>query len=117
MYAKLKDLVLEPDPSTLPGRPESFALLARMVVGPPDSRGEELFDVTVCSPEWLAARCREVGLYDARHHLVVNVENFDKGELRRWLESRVQSVQAGTWAEIATKLGRLGHWEFEDYTG
>jgi hypothetical protein len=57
-----------------------------------------------------------VGLYDARHHLVVNVENFDKRELRRWLESKVQSVQAGTWAEIATKLGRLGHWEFEDYT-
>ena len=54
-------------------------------MGPPDSRGEELFHVTACSPEWLAARCRDVGLYDARHHLVVNVENFDKRELRRWL--------------------------------
>ncbi|MDX6241190.1 MAG: hypothetical protein QOG10_6014 [Kribbellaceae bacterium] len=32
------------------------------------------------SPEWLAARCREVGRYDGRHHLVVNVENFDKRE-------------------------------------
>jgi hypothetical protein len=71
--------------------------------------------VVVCSPEWLASRCREVGLYDARHHLVVNVGQFDKRQLRTWLESRVASVQAETWKEIGQRLGRLGYWEFEDY--
>ena len=34
--------------------------------------------MVACSPQWLAARCREVGLYDARHHLVVDVEQFDE---------------------------------------
>jgi hypothetical protein len=86
-----------------------------MLIGPPGSPGEESFDVVVCSPEWLAARCREVGLYDARHHLVVNVEQFDKRQLRTWLEFRISSAEAETWTEIAERLGRLGYWEFEDY--
>jgi tRNA A37 N6-isopentenylltransferase MiaA len=86
-----------------------------MLIGPPDSPGEESFDVVVCSPQWLAARCREVGLYDARPHLVVNVEQFAKRQLRTWLESRVSSVQVDTWKEIGERLGDLGHWEFEDY--
>jgi hypothetical protein len=86
-----------------------------MLIGPLDSPGEESFDVVVCSPEWLATKCRRVGLYDARHHLVVNVEQFDKRRLRTWLESRVSSAEAGTWTEVAERLGRLGYWEFENH--
>ena len=52
---------------------------------------------------------------DARYHLVINVEQFATPQLRTWLESRVSSVQADTWREIGERLGRLGHWEFEDY--
>lgn len=115
MRAVLKALDLEPDPTTLPADPESFAVLARMIIGRPDSPGEESFDATVCSPEWLAARCREVGIYDARHHLVVAMDQFDRRLLRNWLEKRVSSVQAETWRELGEKLGHLGHWEFEDY--
>lgn len=77
VYARVKDLELEPDPSALPGRPELFAFLARMVVGPPDSRGEELFDVTVCSPEWLAPGAGKWGSTTA---MPFNVESFDKCE-------------------------------------
>ncbi len=116
MRAELKSLGLDPDPSTLPGDPSEFVLLASMIVGPPDTPGEESFDVTVCSPEWLAKTCREVGgIYNARHHLVVNVEDFDVRALRAWLAARVQEVQAETWSEIGERLGRLGYWEFEDY--
>jgi len=90
--AELKHLDLEPDPATLPAEPESFSVIARMLIGPRGGPGEESFDVVVCSPEWLAARCREAGLYDARHHRVVNVGQFDKRRLRTGLESRVNSV-------------------------
>jgi Immunity protein 8 len=113
--AELKHLHLEPDPATLSAEPESFSFIARMLIGPSDSPGEESFDVVVCSPQWLAARCREAGLYDARHYLVVDVEQFGKRQLHRWLESRVSNVQAETWGEIGERLGRLGYWEFEDY--
>jgi len=52
---------------------------------------------------------------DARYHLVITVEQFATPQLRTWLESRVSSVQADMWREIGERLGRLGHWEFEDY--
>jgi hypothetical protein len=118
MRAVLKSLDLEPDPSTLPDDPAEFSLLARMIVGPPDTPGEESFDVTVCSPEWLAKALRQVGgIYNARHHLVVNFDEFDQRALRGWLSARVQEVESDTWAEIGERLGRLGYWEFEDHRG
>jgi len=116
MRAVLKSLDLEPDPSTLPADPAQFSLLARMIVGPPDTLGEESFDVTICSPEWLAEACRGVGgIYNPRHHLVVNLADFDARALEKWLTARVEEVQADTWSEIGERLGRLGYWEFEDY--
>jgi hypothetical protein len=55
-------LHLEPDPAMLPAELELFSFIARTSTGPPDSPGEESFDVVVYSPQWLAARCLEVGL-------------------------------------------------------
>jgi hypothetical protein len=116
MRAVLKSLDFEPDPSTLSADPAEFSLLARMLVGPPDSPGEESFDVTVCTPEWLGQACRQDGgIYNPRHHLVVNFDQFDAHALHAWLSARVQEVQTETWAEVGAHLGRLGHWEFEDY--
>ena len=113
--AVLKSLDLDPDPSTLPDDPSDFALLARMIVGPPDTPGEESFDVTVCSPQWLAKTCREVGgIYNARHHLVVSIDDFDVRVLRAWLAARVREDEADTWSQIGERLGRLAYWEFED---
>jgi hypothetical protein len=114
--AILKSLSLDPDSSTLSDDPSEFVLLARMIVGSPDTPGEESFDVTVCSPEWLAKTCREVGgIYNARHHLVVSFDGFDVRALRAWLTARVRDVEADTWSEVGERLGRLGRWEFEDY--
>ncbi len=117
MRAQLKFLDFEPDPSTLWGDPAEFCFGARMIVGPLHDRGEESFDITVCTPEWLAAKCHEQGgLYNPRHHLVVSLEGFDQRTLRAWLEARVREAEAPTWREVAERLGRLGYWEFEDYT-
>jgi len=116
MRAQLKHLDLDPDPATLPAEPATFSERARMIVGPPDSPGEESFDVTVCAPEWLADACRKSGgMYDPCHHLVVDFDDFDERALHQWLVTRVQAIEADTWPEIGERLGRLGYWEFEDY--
>jgi hypothetical protein len=95
MQATLKSLHLDPDPATLPEDPAAFSLLARLIVGPVDGQGEESFDITVCTPEWLAEACRTVGgIYDARHHIVVNHDDFDKRALHAWLAAMVQEVEA-----------------------
>jgi len=116
MRAELKSLDLDPDPSTLSDDASEFSLLARMTVGPQDSPGEESFDITVCTPEWLAKACDKAGgVYSGRHHLIVNYKDFDLGALRAWLAARVQEVEADTWPQIGERLGRIGYWEFEDY--
>lgn len=114
MRAVLKSLDLHPDPSTLPGDPAEFSLNARMIVGPHDGPGEESFDITVCTAEWLRTAARSE-FYDARHHVVVDFDTFDRNALHAWLARRVESVHADTWTQIGERLGRLGHWEFEDY--
>jgi hypothetical protein len=116
MRAELKRLDLDPDPATLRGDPTEFSLLARMFVGPAGGPGEESYDITACTPEWLAQACRRAGgFYNARHHVVVNFEDFDEHALQAWLAARVQEVQADTWPEVARRLSHLGYWEFEDY--
>ena len=62
-------------------------------------RGEESFDITVCSPEWLAAACSQVGLYDARHHLVINVE---RGSTQPRL---TQLASAARWKRFGPEPG------------
>jgi hypothetical protein len=92
------------------------AASAADVVGPPDTPEEDSFDVTVCTPEWLAkAYSRVGGIYNARHHLVVNFEEFDQRALRAWFSARVQEVEGKTWADIGERLGRLGYRESDDY--
>ncbi len=43
------------------------------------------------------------------------VDGFHWQSLLSFLQRRVASFEADTWPELATKLSRLGYWEFEDY--
>jgi hypothetical protein len=115
VHGALVDVEFDPDPGSLPADPSQFAFRARLLIGPQGGTGEESFELTVCSPEWLAARSREVGIIDGRHHAIVNRDRFDLAELRSWLERRVSSVEGSTWREVAERAARLGYWEFEDY--
>jgi hypothetical protein len=92
---------------------EEFAVLIRLLVGPDGMAGEESFDLVVCSGEWLAAQARRDGIVDARHHLVV--AGFDWPRIVTYLERRVAECEGDTWRQVASKLARLGYWEFEDY--
>ena len=117
MRAALKSLVFLPEPSTLPDDPASFAFEAELGCGPGDGPGEEVFGLTVCTGEWLAARCAEQGgVFDARHHLVIAYEQFDQHLLRHWLETRVSAATGGTWSEVAEELSKTGRWELDTHS-
>lgn len=115
MRAAIRNLEFDPDPSSLSADPAAFAFVVRMYLGPADGPGEESFDLTVCSPEWLATQSRNEGYIDGRHHVIINTDDFDQHRLRRWLDQRVSSVEGASWREIGERLARLGYWEFEDY--
>jgi hypothetical protein len=108
-------LLLSPDPRTLPGDAVSFVFGVQLLVGPADGPGEESFELTVCSPEWLAERCRSGGPVNGLHHVIVGWDTCDERVLRSWLEARVHAVEAATWAGVAGQLRFLGGWEFENY--
>ena len=88
----------------------SFAILVQLLVGPSDGPGEESFDVLVCSPEWLREQAKPT---IGRHHLIVR--SYDYENLVNFLNEYLQTCDGGDWTEVATKIGRLGRWEFEDY--
>ena len=82
MRAVLRHLLLSPDPRTLPGDPAEFAFGVQLVIGPADGPGEESFELTVCSPEWLAERCRSGELVNGLHHVIVGWDIYDEQVLR-----------------------------------
>lgn len=106
-----------PDVVDLPGYcpvdPEVFGFLLQVMIGPDGSRGEESFDITVCSPRWLLQRYTEEDVIIGHHHLIMLQYNYDR--LARTIERFCADCEALTWNEVARKLARLGRWEFEDY--
>jgi hypothetical protein len=92
---------------------ENWSLGIRLVAGPAGEPGEESFDLTVCTGAWLAAKARDAGVFDARHHLVV--ARYDWPMVDAYLRRRVSSCPGSSWSDVAEKLSRLGFWEFEDF--
>lgn len=100
--------------SYVPEDPENAGVWVRLVIGPNDGPGEESFDVLVCTPLWLRGVVVKGGPRVGRHHLIV--DPFDLREACDFLRRRVESVEGADWSSIAERLGRLGYWEFEDYS-
>jgi hypothetical protein len=105
---------VEPDLETYrPDDPEDVGLLVQVIVGAAGEPGEESFDVMVCTPRWLDREARRFGPLIGRHYLVV--ARYDFAEIRAFITKVVDAENAPTWRELAERLGRFGHWEFEDY--
>jgi hypothetical protein len=116
--AELKDLDTADSPdgdlaSFSPEDGEHFALTVTASIGPAGERGAELFDFRVCSPSWLAAGKLQKGFAFQRHTLLV--ERWDAELVERAIADLCLRTEGESWDEVAMKLSRYGHWEFEDY--
>lgn len=85
-----------------------------MVVGPLDGAGDETFQITVCTPAALTFLLDRDGIVVGRHLLLVG--GINPANIEAFLQDRLRRLDGDTWPELATKIGRLGYWEFEDYT-
>jgi hypothetical protein len=88
-------------------------VLVQIMVGPSGGPGEESFDVVVCTPSRLLRVVEDEGPLVGRHHLVVPI--WDWPRIRLFLTDEVEAVDGVSWNDLASKLGRIGKWEFEDY--
>jgi len=92
---------------------EDFGLLLQVFVAPTGSDGEESFDVVVCTHKWFAEQTARKPFTLGRHYLFVL--GYDYAQLVDFIRRYVERPAAATWPELATIIGRLGRWEFEDY--
>src|SRR5260221_408716 len=92
---------------------EGFCVSVRALVGPKNGEGEESFDIQVCSPKKLQEICQEQGFLVGRHHLIVC--RYDAPTIKRLITELIERCEGDSWREVAEKVGRIGHWEFEDY--
>jgi hypothetical protein len=113
MQAELKSL-FSPDADPLKDfRPQGpFGILVMAIVGPAGGRGEESFDFVLCTPDWFSAQINS-DFTVGRHYLFV--QRFDYAKLEAFVRNYCASCVGATWDEVAEKMSRLGHWEFEDY--
>jgi hypothetical protein len=114
--AELKSL-FSPDADPLNAfRPNGdFGVLVQALIGPEGTKGEESFDFIVCTPEWFASDRlpRADSIASGRH--ILFMRRFDYVALENFIRNYCASCQGRTWHDVAEKLARLGHWEFEDY--
>ena len=116
IYPTLKS-VSSPDISDLliyiPDIPDDFGFALDLYVGPKEQDGIESFNVIVCTPKWLTHHHNYDDIIVGRHHLILF--EYDYQRLIQRIEKFLQQCSGENWAEVAAKVGRLGHWEFEDY--
>ena len=108
-----------PDIDNLPGYepddPELIGFLLQVLVGPAGLRGEESFDVEVCTPAWFLKTQEAEVAAPGRHTILIT--RYDWPALEQYVRRVVESVAGADWHDLAKQLNhRLGHWEFEDYT-
>lgn len=109
-----------PDLATYaPDDPARFSLFVQLLVGPAGTSDAESFEVEILTPSWLEqelVRRRDAGASPiASGRGRVFVLRYEPHVIEPMLRSMVASCTGDTWAEVARKLARIGHWEFEDY--
>jgi hypothetical protein len=116
MHAELRHLH-SPDvldmTAYIPEDPTHFSILVQAMIGPSGEQGEESFDFIVCTPRWLETVLSQDGFVFGQHYLIV--ARYDYGLIWQVIEDLCNRTDGPDWTTIGNKLGRYGHWEFEDY--
>ena len=84
------------------------------VARPLGGQGGETFQLTVCTPEGLTDLLARDGAVIGRHFLFVQVVEVNRVE--SLIRDRVRRLDGESWIALAQKIGRIGYWEFEDYS-
>lgn len=93
--------------------PTHFSIFIQVFVGPAGQIGQETFDLTVCSPSYLAELAQEQDLVLGYAYLVAL--RYDYQAIEAALRALCRRATGHTWEQVARKLDRIGHWEFSQY--
>lgn len=97
----------------VPEQYDYFELTINAQIGPVGQPSSDSFEIRVCTPKWLQARCDAGEIISGRHTLIVGEFNFP--QIRDYLSALCRRCSGKDWTETAQKLSRYALWEFEDY--
>lgn len=91
-----------------------FTFPIEMVIGYEGFDGGDLFQMTVCTPEWIALEnWQDIAI--AGTALLIVFE-YDWPAIQSRIENLVSDHIADDWPKLAQKLSRFAEWQFADYT-
>lgn len=116
MKAEIKSVDLNSDIGVLEYKPDIedyFNLWMTFTIGRLGSPGGDCFMLNVCTPRWIQENTATP--HWGRHMMIVN--RYSPDRIIEQVKQYVSAQEAPTWAALAERLGRMMHWEYEDYRG
>lgn len=116
MEASLQGLFsvdLPKGPSQMPENPFDCWIPVEAEIGVRGEAGADTFTFYVCTPNRLARSVQRTPYQFGRHLLIV--EKFDWSVVESAIQSLLETLTADSWGDLAIRIGRYGHWEYEDY--
>ena len=96
-----------------PDDPQNFGFLLQVIVGIKGIESEESFDMIVCTPKWLESKFGISDVLFGEHYLIVFQYSYEN--IRSKIASYIEGLKEENWDQLATKIDRIGKWEFRDY--
>ncbi len=95
-----------------PEEADNFRVRIEAVIGPLGSRGEEAFEVVICTPKWIENEVDRQGYLFGKGHLLV--KRYDYNEIFNVMDQLCNRLSGDSWETIEYKLRLYGDWEYED---
>ncbi len=108
MYAKLKGLSsTEVNLKTYwPDNENCFGFLIDAQIGPEREEREYIFQILVCTPDWIKKEYSEKKIVWGQYKLIVF--EYDLKTIKSAIERYVESCPADNWETLAKKIARIG---------
>jgi Immunity protein 8 len=90
-----------------------FCVFVQAYFGSEGHAGTDSFGFSFCSVDYLEREAKEKGFVFGRSIIVVSV--LSRQIIEAALTCIAEQIDGTDWADVANKLNRYGHWEFEDY--
>jgi len=96
-----------------PNEYNNFCLLVQAMIGLPNDESGESFDFLICTPKWIETLLEREKFIFGKGYIVI--QEYHYNIIFEIIQDLCDRISGDNWITIATKLGRYGLWEFEDF--
>ncbi len=93
-----------------PADPTDWQITVALEIGTAESRGSDLFYLSLCTPAWIAQRVARLGYEWGTATLVV--DRWDRERISSFLREWVATAAAPSWEACTARLALATTWEY-----